>query len=342
MATTSPTQLTLTVGTRDGLYLFESDVDRAVWTRRGGYLEGYDVSHAFLDERDGRSVWVAANGADQRCVFRSADHGLTWDSYGQELDTTALWHVEPVPGAPAESIYLGVAPAALYRTDDGGQTWQSVAGFNEHASRCEWWEGGGGMCLHTIVPNARQPDEILLAMSVGGVFYTADGGQSWEPRNNGIPSLASMWEQESGNRSLHDVHRCAHKLVRHPENGVLFQQNHLGVFRSDDLGLNWIDISAGLPDPFGFVIDMTNDGTVYVVPQHDWLPDVGVRISGQLAVYRSRDHGQSWTKLSDGLPVVDDVTLYREGMATDRLAPGGVYIGTSDGQLFQSADGGDT
>lgn len=342
MPDSTPSPLTLAIGTRDGLYLLEGDASRTTWTRRGPYLRGNDVSHAFLDSRDGATIWAAANGNDERAVYRSPDLGNTWNAHAREIESSQLWHIEPIPGTSSSAVYLGIAPAALYRTDDGGESWQPVAGFNNHDSKVEWWEGGGGMCLHTISPNPRQPDDLLLGMSVGGVFHSIDGGQTWEPRNNGIPSGASEWERFTEGSSRHDVHRCTHKLVRHPSNGVIYQQNHVGVYRSNDLGKEWVNISEGLSNPFGFVIGITADGAIYVVPQHDWEEEIGVRYTGQLAVYRSRDEGNSWDRLTNGLPEVSGMTLYREGLATDRMSPGGIYFGTSDGHLFQSADGGDS
>jgi len=344
MATRLAEQVMVLAGTRDGLYLFKSGLDRAQWSICGPFLRGYDVNHAILDPRDGRTIWAAANRPGEAVVYKSPDRGRTWERAGDPFDAELIWHVAPALDDMPDSVYAGVMPAMLYRSDDRGQTWRVVEGLANHPTREEWWPGGGGMCLHTIVTNPFKPDDLVIAMSVGGVFYSPDRGQTWEPRNEGTPSSGEMWAHEMG-RPHHNhpgVHRCTHKVVRHPDNGLLYQQNHDGVYCSENYGLEWIDISAGLPDRFGFVIDVTRDGTVYVVPQHDWLPDVGVRVTGQLAAYRSRDSGATWERLTNGLPAVENVTLYREGMATDFCDQGGVYFGTSDGVLHYTRDGGDS
>ncbi len=321
MATRLAEQVMVLAGTRNGLYIFKSDLDRDQWSICGPFLEGYDVNHAVLDPRDGETIWAAANGNGEALVYRSPDRGRTWER---------------------DSVYAGVMPAMLYRSDDRGESWDLVEGLANHPSRDEWWPGGGGMCLHTIVTNPLKPQDLLIGMSVGGVLYSEDAGETWEPRNIGTFSMVDEWSSHTGRASQHDVHRCTHKVARHPDNGKLFQQNHLGVYRSDNYGQEWVDISDGLPDRFGFVIDVTRDGSVFVVPQHDWQEDVGVRVTGQLAAYRTRDDGQSWERLTNGLPEVDNVTLYREGMATDFCSNGGVYFGTSDGTLHYTRDGGDT
>jgi photosystem II stability/assembly factor-like uncharacterized protein len=334
-------QVMVLAGTRDGLYIFKSDLEREHWSICGPFLAGYDINHAVLDPRDERTIWVAANGQGEAAVYRSPDRGRSWERAGQPFDAELVWNVAPALADMPDSVYAGVMPAMLYRSDDRGATWAEVEGLANHPSRSEWWPGGGGMCLHTIVTNPFRPDDLLVAMSVGGVFYSPDRGASWEPRNRGTISMAEMWSQEAGRPSEHDVHRCSHKVARHPDNGKLFQQNHVGVYRSDNYGREWIDISDGLPDRFGFVIDVTRDGSVYVVPQHDWQEDVGVRMSGQLAAYRTRDEGRTWERLTNGLPEVENMTLYREGMATDLCDGGGVYFGTSDGVLHYTRDGGD-
>jgi len=331
----------VTVGTRDGLYVFEGDQERRNWTRRGPSLTGLDISHAILDPRDERTIWVAANGEDHAAVYRSLDRGETWEMAGEPLPVKRAWHVQPALAETPDRVYAGVADAALYQSDDAGRSWREVDSLSNHETRSEWMEGGGGLCLHTILTNPDRPDELVIAMSAVGVFYSADSGRTWEPRNEGTFSFADM-DFGDGPRDIQfrSVHRCVHKVVRNPANGHLFQQNHDGVYRSEDDGLTWLDISDGLPERFGFVIGATADGSVYVVPQQVNMEAFTVRASGQLTVYRSRDLGQTWEPLSEGLPVIENVTLYREGMATDLHAAGGVYIGTSDGRLLSTRDGG--
>jgi photosystem II stability/assembly factor-like uncharacterized protein len=329
----------LLAGTLDGLYLYESTCERNGWVERGPVLKGFEVSHAILDPRDGKTIWAAVTGEGQTAVYRSPDRGETWDMAGEPFDCEAVWHVEPGHASHPGRVYAGVKPAALYQSDDNGDTWQPVSALNDHDSRGEWYGGGGGLILHTIVTNHDDPNDIAVGISVAGVFRSTDGGASWSPSNEGTLSSAEMYEEWNGVAAQHaGVHRCVHKMVRNPANtSVLFQQNHDGVYRSDDGGQNWIDVSDGLRDRFGFVIGATRDGSVYVVPQ-----DMDqIRYSGQLEVYRMRDADRTWQALTVGLPEVERLTLYREGMATDNCLPGGVYFGTCEGDLYGTADGGE-
>jgi photosystem II stability/assembly factor-like uncharacterized protein len=339
MATRTDDHILLLAGTRDGLYLYEGTCERRVWRTRGPFLSGCDISHATLDPRDGHTIWVAASGHGVTAVYRSPDRGATWEMAGAPFDAEQVWHVEPGHLSQPGRVYAGVKPAGLFQSDDGGDTWQPVRGLNEHPSAGEWWEGGGGKMLHTILTDASAPEDLTVAISVAGVFHSADGGVNWEPRNEGTVGMASEWEKFADMTAQHHgVHRCVHKVVRHPRQAsVLFQQNHDGVFRSDDRGMTWVDICDGLPGRFGFVIGATHDGSVYVVPQDMYK----VRYSGQLTVYRLRDGAQHWEALRDGLPEVENITLYREGLATDACTPGGIYFGTSTGDLYASVDGGD-
>lgn len=335
MAVRDDENILVLAGTRDGLYLFDGTCRRDAWAARGPFLGGCDVSHAILDHRDGRTIWAAATGNGATAVYRSDDRGETWRMSGGAWDVDQIWHVEPGHVSQPWRVYAGVKPAALYRSDDGGESWQELPGLTSHPSRVEWWEGGAGLILHTIIVDDQDPQDLFVAMSVAGAFHSTDGGRSWTPRNEGVFSFADDMLPDA---RFPEVHRCVHKMVRHPrERSVLYQQNHIGVYRSDSRGAQWVDIGAGLPCRFGFAIGITRDGGVYVVPQDENT----VRFSGQLTVYRTRDGGLSWDALTAGLPAIENVTLYREGMATDACDPGGVYFGTSQGDLFHTRDGGD-
>jgi photosystem II stability/assembly factor-like uncharacterized protein len=333
----------LAVGTRNGLYVLESDRERSAWHQRGPYLTGMDVSHAILDGRDGCTLYAAANGDGSAAVYRSDDRGHTWQMAGESFSADLVWHVEPAGNDTPDVVYAGVMPAALYRSPDRGGTWSEMTGLTSHQTHSEWQGGGGGLCLHTIVTFPDKPQHLAVGISAVGWFISEDGGESWEPRNNGLNSFVEIFAEEMGISLQHrEIHNCVHKAVRHPSNGLVYQQNHDGVYKTENGGKEWIDISHGLPNRFGFVIGVTIDGSVFVVPQHDWEEPIGVRMTGQLSVYRMRDDSGTWEALTNGLPEVSNVTLYREGMATDRWAPGGVYFGTSDGSLFATSDGGDS
>ncbi len=344
MATRTDDKILVLAGTRDGLYLFEGTCAREGWRRRGPYLEGLDIANAVLDPRDGRTIWASASGNGSTAVYRSRDFGETWAMAGDPFDCDMVWHVEPGHASHPNRVYAGVRPAGLYMSDDSGESWQPVRGLNDHPSASEWWEGGGGKMLHTILTNPGDPDELTVAISVAGVFQSRDGGATWHPRNEGTigmeAEMAEWLEEQLGRPTEHHgVHRCVHKVVRHPGRPeVLYQQNHDGVYKTEDGGANWVDISEGVSSRFGFVIGITHDASVYVIPQ-----DMDkVRFSGQLGVYRMRDGATSWDRLTNGLPELDNVTLYREGMATDNCPTGGVYFGTSEGDLFHTTNGGET
>ncbi len=344
MATRTDDNILVCAGTRDGVYQFEGTCARDGWTQRGPYLAGLDVANVVLDPRDGRTIWASATGNGVTAAYRSVDFGASWVMAGQPFDCDMVWHVEPGHAAHPGRVYAGVRPAGLYVSDDSGETWQPVTGLNEHPSTCEWWEGGGGKMLHTILTNPTDPDELTVAISVAGVFQSRDGGATWNPRNDGTIGMEEEVAEvltEALGRPLehHGVHRCVHKVVRHPSRpDVLFQQNHDGVYRTDDGGATWTDISDGVSSRFGFVVGVTSDASVYVIPQDMYK----VRLSGQLGVYRMREGASTWDLLTNGLPIIDNVTLYREGMATDNCPTGGVYFGTSEGDLFHTTDGGET
>lgn len=328
--------LQLVVGTRDGLYLFETDPSRAVWNQTGPFLTGLEVSHAVLDPRDGQTIYAAATGNGCTGVYRSRDRGQTWTMAGDPFDVAMIWHVEPGPPDLPGSVFAGTMPAGLYRSDDHGDSWEPVDSLNGHASREEWYAGGAGeIVLHRILIDPHTTGRLYAGISVAGFFRSDDYGASWTACNTGVDT-----PMPTDDARYPEVHRCIHSAVLHPHQpDIVFQQNHMGVYRSTDGGQTWTDISAGLHNRFGFVCAITHEPepALFVVPQDDY----SIRFSGQLTVYRSRDHGESWEPLTNGLPIVENVTLYREGMATDPLTPGGVYFGTSAGDLWASRDSGD-
>jgi photosystem II stability/assembly factor-like uncharacterized protein len=233
-------------------------------------------------------------------------------------------------------VYAGVEDAALFKTTDGGQSWHELAGLRGHESGPAWTPGAGGMCLHTILLDPKDPDRIYIAISAAGSFRTEDGGKTWQPINKG---LRSQYIPDPAA----EVGHCVHRIAMHPSRPeTLFMQKHWDVMRSDDAGASWHEVSGDLPSDFGFPIDVNANEpeTIYVVPiksdSEHYPPE------GKLRVYRSRTGGNEWEALTNGLPQKDCyVNVLRDAMAVDRLDPCGVYFGTTGGQVYASADNGD-
>lgn len=259
-----------------------------------------------------------------------------FDGSAKPWEFKRIWHLEPSLVNPDE-VYAGAEDAALFRTRDGGRTWQELSGLRAHPSAPGWHPGAGGLGLHTILLDPRNPQRIFIAISAAGAFRSDDGGASWKPINRGlrsdyIPDPAA------------EVGHCVHRMCLHPSRpDTLFMQKHWDVMRSDDGGENWREVSGNLPTDFGFPIDVHahEPETIYVVPiKSDSLhfpPD------GALRVYRSRSGGNEWEPLTRGLPQQDCyVNVLREAMAVDQLDQCGIYFGTSGGQVYCSPDGGDS
>jgi len=247
-----------------------------------------------------------------------------------------VWHLEPSLDDP-DTIFAGVEDAALFRSTNGGQTWQELPGLRGHGTGSQWQPGAGGMCLHTIILDPANRERIFVAISAAGAFRSDDGGATWKPINQGLHSQYIPDPKA-------EVGHCVHHIAKHPSSAnVLFMQKHWDVMRSDDAGDSWREISGNLPTDFGFVIDVHahEPETIYVVPiksdSEHYPPD------GKLRVYRSRTGGDEWEALTNGLPQANCyVNILRDAMAIDSLDSCGVYFGTTGGQVYASPDGGDT
>jgi hypothetical protein len=336
----------LLVGTAKGMFVLESDAKRAKWSRRGPYHKGWMVYGQFADTR--HSTPVLYTGVSSQIygphVQRSTDGGETWTAIEKgpafsEQSGRKLQHIWGFAnGSEPDALYCGVSQAALFGSTDAGSHWSLVESLENHRTRSKWVPGAGGLCLHTLIPDAKNPKRMFVGISAVGCFRTDDGGDSWQPKNKGVQPV----EQDEGPKYEGEVSRCLHKMVQDPEHpDRLYQQNHLGVFRSMDAGDTWERCENGLPARFGFPIAMhPRDGrTLYLIPQESdefrTFPD------GKLAVYRSSDAGDSWHSIgpADG---ENYAGVLRDGLAVDRLDPAGIYFGTSSGQLFGSADEGKT
>jgi photosystem II stability/assembly factor-like uncharacterized protein len=301
------------------------------------------MNHVIADPATGTIYGGGGNEWFGPAVWKSIDLGATWTLASEglaypagEAPIKSVWSVAP----DGERLYAGVEPAGLFRSDDGGQSWQHVAGLRDHPSRPNWQPGGGGLILHSIVPHPNDQRQLWVGISSAGVFHTADGGKTWEARNRG--TRADFLPE---GQKYPEYGQCVHCLVMAPGRADrLYQQNHCGMYRSQDGGRQWESIEAGLPSTFGFpaAVHPRDPGTLYLLPLNGdsagrYVPD------GKTAVWRTRDGGDKWEALRQGLPQ-DNVFfgVLRRAMATDRLEPAGVYFGTNTGMLFASADEGDS
>jgi photosystem II stability/assembly factor-like uncharacterized protein len=343
------------VGTRKGAFILTADGQRRDWTVTGPLFGGWEVYHIKGSPVDPDRLYASQSSSwFGQIVQRSDDGGQNWEAVGnafayagepgthQWYDATPrpwefkrVWHLEPSPDN-ADTVFAGVEDAALFRTVDGGRTWQELAGLRRHGSGPQWQPGAGGLCVHTILLNPDDPRRLYTAISAAGAFRSDDGGTSWRPINRGLVS-------EYLPEPRAEVGHCVHRMAMHPTRPeTLFMQKHWDVMRSDDGGESWREVSGNLPSDFGFVIEVHahDPETLYVVPiksdSEHYPPD------GRLRVYRSRTGGTDWEALDNGLPQSHCyVNVLRDALAVDRLDPCGVYFGTTGGQVYASADAGD-
>jgi len=247
-----------------------------------------------------------------------------------------VWHLESSLTDP-DTVYAGVEDAAIFKSTDGGKNWKELSGLRGHGTGPKWQPGAGGMCLHTIIIDPSNQKRMWIAISAAGAFRTEDGGETWTPINRG---LKSQYIPDPNA----EVGHCVHHIAMNPKRpGTLFMQKHWDVMRSDDAGDNWKEVSGNLPTDFGFVIDVHahEPETIYVVP----IKSDGEHFvhEGKLRVYRSKAGGNEWEALTKGLPQKDCyVNVLRDAMAVDSLDQCGIYFGTTGGQVYCSADEGDS
>jgi hypothetical protein len=343
------------VGTRKGAFVLKSDGKRDRWEISGPYFGGWEIYHLKGSAVDPNRVY-ASQSSDWfgQVIHRSDDGGQTWEAVGNQFqyegepgmhqwydgtphpwEFKRVWHLEPSLH-DADTVYAGVEDAALFRSTDGGHTWQELAGLRGHGTGPRWQPGAGGLCLHTILLDPGDPRRMFVAISAAGTFRSDDGGETWQAINRGLRSEYLPDEDA-------EVGHCVHRIAFHPSRpNVLFMQKHWDVMRSDDAGELWHEVSGNLPSDFGFAIDVHahQPETIYVVPiksdSEHYPPE------GRLRVYRSRSGGNEWEALTDGLPQRDCyVNVLRDAMAVDKLDPCGIYFGTTGGQVYASPDGGD-
>jgi photosystem II stability/assembly factor-like uncharacterized protein len=370
----------LLVGTRKGAFILTSDGTRKQWDVSGPHFAGWEMYHLKGSPVKPNRIYASQTSSwFGQIIQRSDDGGKTWHQPGtppgeptttpdgmpkgesnkfvydtspetgkpltthQHYDGTQrpwefkrVWHLEPSL-TDSDTVYAGIEDAALFRSNDGGQTWQELSGLRDVKGSL-WQPGAGGMCLHTIVQDPNNPQRIYIAISAAGTFRTDDGGKTWRAINRGLKSKYELPDSDA------EVGHCVHRIAMHPMRpNVLFMQKHWDVMRSDDAGESWHEISGNLPTDFGFPIDVHahEPETVYVVPiksdSEHFPPD------GKLRVYRSRTGGNEWEALTNGLPQRDCyVNVLRDAMTVDLLDPCGIYFGTSGGQVYGSANAGDS
>jgi hypothetical protein len=363
------------VGTRKGAFILTSDGRREQWNVSGPHFAGWEIYHVKGSPVDPDRIYASqTSGWFGQIIQRSDDGGQTWHQPGtpagqpaapgppksesnkfaynaaakpltthQWYDGTQhpwefkrVWHLEPSL-IDANAVYAGVEDAAIFQSTDGGQNWQELPGLRGHGTGPDWQPGAGGMCLHTIILDPKNPKRIWIAISAAGAFRTDDGGATWKPINRG---LRSQYIPDPNA----EIGHCVHHIAMNPSRpGVLFMQKHWDVMRSDNAGDHWVEVSGNLPTDFGFAIDVHahEPETIYVVPiKSDSEHYVH---EGKLRVFRSRTGGNEWEALTKGLPQKDCyVNVLRDAMAVDSLDKCGIYFGTSGGQVYASADAGDS
>lgn len=326
----------LLVGTKKGLYQLQSDADRAKWTVEGPYAAPAPVHHAAYDPRDG-SLYAAINSTwgGSRIEY-SRDMGRTWKASanpkfpeGSDRTFFQTWHVEPGHAQTPNVLWAGVEPAALFRSEDRGETWSLVTSLDDQPSRAKWVPGFGGMGLHSIAIDAADPSFMQVGISVGGVYTSRDGAKTWQQDN----------AQSGGAEDRPDVMGCIHKLLAHPKTpGVRFMRVHQEVYWREPGETTWTFRTPGLPTDFGFSAAMHphDPKTAWVIPLD---PMKRTATAPGIGVYQTRDRGATWSRQDSGLPAAPLESL-REGMHTDRYDDVGVYFGTGNGDVYASRDEG--
>ena len=333
----------LLVGTKKGAFVFSSTDGRRTWKSSGPHFRGNDIYHLSYDRRNKLLLASVNNQQWGPSIARSSDLGKNWKvsktppkfPKKSGYSVARIWHIEPGLEDEPETLYAGVEPACLFKSEDAGETWSAYDSLVYNKTRKDWVPGGGGLCLHTILLDERDPKKMHVAISAVGTLFTNDGWETWKFQNKNVlvdysPEKYPVFGQ------------CVHKLARNSQTpDVIYQQNHFGIFRSDDNGEDWKDIRNNLPSRFGFpiVADGNDPKRVYVAPLEGDFARISLK--GRFAVWASDNSGKEWFSLEKGIPEVSYFTILREGMIGDLEDPCGLYVGSTTGQLFASRDQGD-
>jgi hypothetical protein len=343
----------LLIGTRKGAFIAEGDTRRKKWKVKGPSFPGKDVFHVIADPRNEGHLYAAANsGFFGPTLARSTDGGHKWRPVGMPwLEVKAndrppdfpklttgivnLWNITPGPENEPKSLYLGIDPASLYRSDDSGATWTPLPGLNEHATRPKWNPGAGGMCLHTIVLDPRDPKRMYVGISAAGTFRSDDGGERWQPLNKGV-KVSFMPDPYP------IVGQCVHKIALDPGNpDIVYRQDHDGIYVSMDRMESWKRIGRPLDFDFGFATATVRHlpGTAFFVPLWGETRTMG---PGHFQVFRYTLRDRKWKPLVNVRQFPGEYGMHREGLATDPLDPAGIYVGTTNGAVIYSPNEGRT
>jgi len=357
------------VGTTKGGFIFQSNTTRKKWSSSDILFKSWRMMFMQRDPRDGRLHAAVNHFVYGPTTHYSDDLGKTWTQARQvpmitraskagrppgtpdEAESAAsgddkmmekpeklikVWNITPGRESEPGVLYAGAEPSTLFVSRDRGETWTMNDALYDHPHRATWYPGAGGLCLHTILPDPVNPNRMYVAISTGGCYRTDDGGQTWAPYNKNVRA-------DFMPNKFPEYGQCVHKIAMHPGNpNVLYQQNHCGMYRSDNSGEDWIDIGDGkLPTRFGFpvVVHPHDPKTVYVVPEES--DEFHMSVDGQFAVWKSQDAGETWKQRTDGLPGSARLVVLRDAMTTDTLDDAGIYAGTNTGQIFFSRDAGD-
>jgi len=359
-ATIHQGEVALLLGTIKGGFVLRSSASRSQWKTEGPFYLGSKVHHMVLDPRDGKTMLMAARtGHLGPTVFRSTDAGKSWKEAEQPpafpkaeegkkgLSVDHVFWLTPGHASEPNVWYAGSSPQGLFRSEDGGATWQGVAGFNEHPDRIKWVGGeqdytpdGGKM--HSVIVSHADANHLYIGMSSGGVFESKDRGATWTPLNKGCAAdFIPTPDPEYG----HDPHCVQMSPV---DANVLYQQNHCGIYRIDRPSNEWVRIGENMPKEVGDVgFPMTlhprDVDSAWVFPMS--ALDVWPRVSpnGEAAAYVTRDGGKSWQRQDKGLPQEHGwLTVKRQCMAIDRCESAGLYFGTTGGEVWASLDEGES
>jgi hypothetical protein len=330
--------VTVVVGTEKGAFVCRSTRERRRWEIDDPLFKGWKVT-ASARSATGRYFLASTSQVYGAALHVSSDL-KTWQQIengpaypaGGERKLNQIWTIRCGEGRH----FAGVDEAGLFASDDDGQSWRPVSGLNDHPSRRNWFPGAGGLCAHAVLAHPKRPDRIWCGISAVGVWRSDDSGHSWIPKNEGVRCMAP-------DKEFPGIGYCVHGLALDPDDpDTIYRQDHSGMYRTRDGGETWTKNEEGLASWFGFPIAMdARSRTLFSFPLES--DEYRLPVDGKCRVYRSRTRGDSWEPVSAGLPTERYYgSVLRGAMAVDGLDPAGVYVGSTSGDVFISADGGDS